>query len=796
MEFSEKWLREWVNPNIDTSSLCNQITQLGLEVEKVTYIPNVCKNLIVGEITEILKHYFDIQLLLIKVKIGKNKYIKVISRHANFSKNIKVIIATHASTLFNYDFFKLVQSKNILHDGIICFCEDIGFISSNDDIIVLSSNSIIGNNACEYLSLDDNIIKISSTPNRSDALSILGIARDIAAWNDLPTPCFKKYPNIVRIPDKLKISIDIPDICLRFFGRIIKNINTQRDTPFWIREKLVRSSLKSSNIIIDIVHYILIELGQPLYIIDLDCVLKKIIVRKSYKNEIFINSNNEKISIDSDVIVISDEEKVLVLGGHINSFISAVNLTSCNLFLGIGSYDSSNIFERSFKYGCKNIFTERYERGIDFGEQEKALEYATYLITQLCNGKSGKVEQTIKSSEIFCRKDIKLHKRKLNSVSGFFISDALVVFNLKKLGFKITSFDKYWKVISPSWRFDIIIEEEIIGELFRILGYQNIPSFPMETYCNVVRENEVYSSLNRAKLFLVDQGYHEIITYGFVDPYLQKLLFPDIVPLYISNPISKEISAMRVSLLIGLCSTVLYNQNRQENRFRLFESGLCFVKSSQEKLGVKQILCLSGILSGKKNELHWDMSKKKIDFFDLKGDVESIMDLFGQSEFLEFKKCNIPGLYSGQSVKIYLKNKMIGIIGVISLDLQKKLNLKNEIVIFEIIWDRIPFSYGSNIKYFSRYPRSFRDISIIVDETISVGDIIAECKRFFLKNILDIFLFDIFRSHEIGIGKKSLSFRFVLENEKQTFTEIEISQILKTCIVKLELKFNAVLRNK
>ncbi|XBC39347.1 MAG: phenylalanine--tRNA ligase subunit beta [Buchnera aphidicola (Nurudea shiraii)] len=794
MEFSERWLREWVNPAINVNSLCDQIVQLGLEIEKITYVSNVCSNLIVGEVIKVLKDYSNIKLLLIKIKIKNNQYIKVISRNFNFIKGMKVIIAVNNSKLFNYNFLKLVQLNKLRCDGIVCFCEDVGLINLDDCAIILPSNSVIEKDVCEYVTLDDNVIKIRSTPNRSDALSILGIARDIAAWNDLPQPRLKKYFNLTRSSSDLNISINIPDTCWRFFGRTIKNINIKRNTPFWMKEKLIRSSLKLSNIVINIINYVLIEIGQPLYIIDLDCILKKIILRKSYKHERFVNSNNEEVFIDDDVIVISDEEKILALGGHINSFDSAIDLNSKNLFLGCSSYYSSNIFERSFNYGCKNIFTERYERGIDFGNQKKALEYATYLILKLCCGEAGKIVKRVEISKVPCKKSIKLYKKKIRNISGFVISDALIVRNLVKLGFKVIFCGEYWDVFAPSWRSDITIEEEVIGELIRMFGYQNVPSIPMSTYFNISREDKVYNALNRAKLLLVDKGYHEIITYGFVDPELQKMFFSNIDPLYISNPISKDMSSMRVSLWMGLLSTVLYNQSRQEHRFRLFESGLCFISDSRENLGVKQVLYFSGLLSGNKNELHWGMSKDKVDFFDLKGDIESIMDLFGQAKFLEFKKHNCLGLCSKASVKIYLKKKIIGFMGIINPMLQKKLRLKNEVMVFELFWGDISFSNNINIRNFSMYPRSFRDISVIVDEEISVGNIIEECKTLFIKNIVDIYLFDIFRGNDIGVGKKSLTFRLVLENREKTFREKDISGILKTCIEVLELKFKTTVR--
>ncbi|QCI23159.1 phenylalanine--tRNA ligase subunit beta [Buchnera aphidicola] len=794
MEFSEKWLKEWTGSDINTCLLSDQMTQLGLEVEKVTKIKNICTNLIVGKIIKCLRHYSMSKLLLFQVNIGNDKHIQVISREINFILGMNIIIATRSSVLFDYAFIKLIELKRLKYDGIICFCEDIGVINFDNGLIVLPSDLAVGSDVNKYFSLDDNIIKISSTPNRADALSILGIARDIAALNNLPLSCIKKYPRAVNMSEKLDILINIPDVCFRFFGRVIRNINVLQNTPFWMSEKLRRSSVFSSNIINNIINYVLVELGQPLYIIDLNSIVKKIIIRKSLKNETFLNCNNERSIIDDDTIVISDEEKILVLGGHINSCVSNISFSSKSLFLGCAAYNHSDIFKTSLKYGCKNIFTDRYERGIDLNMQFEALEYATDLIVRFCNGESSDITTKIENKKIFNQNLIKLYQKKLYNIIGFVIDSELVTYNLVKLGFKVTIFDQYWLTIPPSWRFDIKIEEDVISELLRIFGYSKVFSAPLTRHTNISYDDEMYTSLKRAKLYLVDQGYHEIITYGFVNPDIQKLLFPNITPLYLSNPISREMSSMRISLWTGLLSSVSYNQNRQENRLRLFESGLCFSYNSREQLGVTQSMYLSGVLSGYRNTLHWDILDKQVDFYDAKGDVESILDLLGKLSEVEFKKCDILGLHPCQSVSIYLKDKIVGFLGVVNSNIEKKLNLKGKAVVFELIWDKITFLKHVKIQKVSEYPRSVRDISIIVDDIVSVGEIITECKKFSFENIVDISLFDIFRSDKIGIRKKSLAFRFLFGNKNKTLTEEEISNILRQCILALKLKFKIILR--
>ncbi|XBC44486.1 MAG: phenylalanine--tRNA ligase subunit beta [Buchnera aphidicola (Schlechtendalia peitan)] len=797
MEFSEQWLREWVNPNVDIHLLCNQMTKLGLEVEKIVNIPNICTNLIVGEIIECVQCFNFTKLLVIIVNVGINKYIRVISRNFNFTKGMKVIIATKKSKLFNLKLLDLIKHENIQHDGIICFCEDIGLLNSNKNILELLYNAKIGSDVKQYLSLDDNIIKISSTPNRSDALSVLGIARDIAIWNNVPRPYLKKYCNIVNYLNNVDLLIQDSDVCSRFFGRVINGVDVNVDTPFWMFERLKRSSLETSNIIINIINYVLIELGQPLYIIDLKSVLGKIIVRKSHKNESFITYKNKKIFIENDVIVISDQEKILMLGGHVHSRTSSIDLSSTSLFLGCVSYYSFDITKTFLKYGCKNFFTERYERGVDLNIQYDAIEYVTYLILKFCGGQASNIVKAIKNKKKVDRKIIKLYRKKLCAITGCIISGTLISNYLERLGFEIIINDnnKYWLIKPPSWRFDINIEEDVISELLRIYGYENIYPSPLLTRPDIVRDDEAYTLLNRIKLFLVDQGYHEVITHGFVDPNFQKFFFPNVSPLCLSNPISKEMSSMRMSLWCGLLSSVIYNQNRQENKLRLFESGLCFLKDSKENLGINQSMHLSGILSGYKNEFHWDMLNKKVDFYDVKGDVESILDILGKLHLIQFKNIDIPGLHPKQSTAIFLKDKRIGIIGVIHPYLERQLGLKNKTIVFELIWHEIAHCNSFKFTKISEYPRSTKDISIIVDETISVGDIILVFKQSSFKNIVNICLFDIFRGNKIGIGKKSLTFRLVFENRLKTFTEEEILKILQECILILKLKFNAVLRD-
>lgn len=803
MEFSENWLSEWLGMAID-DKFYDQITESGIEIERTKKVSKIFEKIVVGEVIECEYISIPHKIIFLRIKISKDKVIFVISsNNISFSCGMKLAIATKDSKLFDnksIDFLKFLDKTS---EGMVCSFEDLGMLNIKNSIIEISSEISVGIDLCEFLSFEnDNIIKVSSTPNRADGISILGIARDILALNNFNLPILKKYHINVTIPDKFRILINIPDICIYFCGRIIKNVNLNKQTPIWILERLRRSSINSKNVVLDIVNYVLIELGQPIFAFSINDVLNPLLIRQAKLGESFYDEDRKEFFLDERAIVISDYEKILVLGNHVQSYHSKISCKDKNIFLGYSVFNSSLLCtdkNLSFDFGYRNQFTEYYERGVDPSIQLKTLNYITHLILKICGGDAGDITSTGLLENNFYRIKIILFKNTLFKYLKGAISSSLVKKYLLQLGYMVESKKECWIVFPPSWKFDIKVEEDIIGELIRIFGYYHLPALELLTsHNNVIDFNNTisYECLNRVKLFLTGLGYNEVITYGFVDPNIQRLLFSEKKMLLLSNPISKNMSSMRLSLWNGLLSSVLYNQNRQEKIMRFFESGLCFEEKSDEYLGVRQSLCLSGVVSGYKNDKHWRYDNQVFEFYDLKEDLELIIQSLGRVEAITFKKEVCSGLCSEQSAAIYLKQQKIGAIGVLDPIVSKKLDLKYTTILFELNWNRIKNVPEHRIENISEYPVSSRDISIIVDESISASDILKISRNVSLNEIFEVKIFDIFRGEKIGLGKKSITLNFVFGNTEKTLSENLISNLLNECISVLKLNFNAILRDK
>lgn len=792
IQFSEFWLRELANPFCNSKNLAEQFNMLGLEVEDVKPVSLPFRGVLIGKIIKIIVHPKIINLKIFTIDIGK-KTINVVSNETNLKKGKKLVVAPSGSILPENIKIKVKKFYNIISEGIFCSFSTLMIDKKLTSIIELPKSAPTGYDFYKYYKMDDNVFKVHVTPNRSDCLSILGIARDIAAINKINL----SIPKISKIKTKIFDTIPIKTNCnLKFIylTRIIKNIDIKKSLSFCIIEKLRRSGIKNNNTITDIAKYILLEFGQPINFFDLDCVDDYLNIRMAKNNEIFCLSN-KKIKLNTDTLVVADKNKILSIAG-VEGSNTHISHNTVNIIIESAFFHPKSIIEQIHKYKLFNDVSYRYERGIDYEIQYKAIERATNLVLKNYGGSPGPITYNNFNYIKKLSKKIFLRKKKLDNIIGYKISDNPVDI-LKNFGFKISIRNKIgWMIKIPSWRFDINIEEDLIEEIIRIYGYNNIK---FKSYLTLNKNNNTH--LHKVKTILANKGYQEIITYSFVDPKVQLLFHPKEKTLNIINPISKEMSVMRLSMLSGLTSIALYNQNRNKNKICLFESGICFIPDEKEQFGVRQELILSALLSGNRYDDHWDLSKKFVDFFDIKGDLEFILDVGNKIKEIEFRIENSTSmLHPGQSATIYLNNIKVGIIGAIHPIIEKKLCFKSKVFIFEIYWNKI-FNKNNDfikIKNISKYPINYRDISFFVYKNISVQLIINECKKFFKDNNLDLCdvnIFDIYQN--IDFKKyKSISLRFTMQHINKTFKELEISDILTKCINKISNIFNIIIRDK
>ena len=533
----------------------------------------------------------------------------------------------------------------------------------------------------------------------------------------------------------------------------------------------------------------------PVHAFDKDRIEGGIVVRMAKEGETLVLLDGSEAKLNADTLVIADHVKALAMGGIFGGEHSGVNDETQNVLLECAFFSPLSITGRARRHGLHTDASHRYERGVDPALQHKAMERATRLLIDICGGEAGPVIDVTHEATLPKRATITLRRSKLDRLIGHHVADAQVSDILRRLGCDVTEGQDEWKAVAPSWRFDMEIEEDLVEEVARVYGYNNIPDEPVQAGLVMGSHREADLSLKRVKTMLNDKGYQEVITYSFVDPKLQQMIHPGQEALILPSPISSEMSAMRLSLWTGLLGTIVYNQNRQQNRVRIFESGLRFVPDNQANLGIRQDLMLAGAISGNRYEEHWDLAKGTVDFYDMKGDLEAILDLTGKLSEIEFRAEAIPALHPGQSAAIYLDGKRIGFIGVVHPELERKLDLNGRTIVFELEWSPVADRVIPQARDVSRFPANRRDIAVVVAENVPAADILAECKKVGVNQVVGVNLFDVYRGKGVAEGFKSLAISLILQDTSRTLEEEEIAATVAKCVEALKERFQASLRD-
>ncbi|WP_223510159.1 phenylalanine--tRNA ligase subunit beta [Rahnella sp. GSA61A] len=795
MKFSELWLREWVNPAISSEALSDQITMAGLEVDGVEPVAGAFNGVVVGEVVECGQHPNADKLRVTKVNVGSDRLLDIVCGAPNCRQGLKVAVATVGAVLPGDFKIKAAKLRGEPSEGMLCSFSELGISEDHDGIIELPLDAPVGTDIREFLKLDDTTIEISVTPNRADCLGILGVARDVAVINQLPLVEPEMNPVKATIDATIPIDVQAPQACPRYLGRVVKGINVKAPTPLWMREKLRRCGTRSIDTVVDITNYVLLELGQPMHAFDLNRISGGIVVRMAQKNEALTLLDGTEAKLAEDTLVIADHEKALAMAGIFGGEHSGVNDETQDVLLESAFFAPLSITGRARRQGLHTDASHRYERGVDPELQFKAIERATALLLSICGGEAGPVIEATSDVDLPKAATITLRREKLDRLIGHHVEDAQVTDILTRLGCKVQHNGDHWVAVAPSWRFDMQIEEDLVEEVARVYGYNNIPDVPVKASLVMTKHREANLSLKRVKNLLVDRGFQEAITYSFVDPKVQALLHPGEEALILPSPISVEMSAMRLSLWSGLLTAVVNNQNRQQSRVRLFESGLRFVPDTQADLGIRQDVMLSGVISGTKNEEHWDLARQAVDYYDLKGDLEAILELTGKMNDVQFKVEANPALHPGQSAAIYLRGERIGFIGVVHPELERKLDLNGRTVVFEMLWNKVADRVLPDAKEISRFPANRRDIAVVVAENVPADDILAECKKVGANQVVGVNLFDVYRGKGVAEGYKSLAISLVLQDTGRTLEEEEIAATVAKCVEALKQRFQASLRD-
>ena len=628
----------------------------------------------------------------------------------------------------------------------------------------------------------DSIIKLDLTPNRGDCFSILGVARELSAANGvkLSYPKIKKVKETVESPLNVKVSKEAPS----YIGRFITEIDLKKKTPPLIKERLKLSSVRLIDPIVDITNYVLLELGQPLHAFDSLKLAGNLGVRFAKNREEITLLDEEKIKLDSDCLVIADENKPVAFAGIMGSFHTGITSKTESVYLESAFFKPEVIRGKGRRFGIQTDASMRFERGVDFKLQTLAIEKASQLIKEITGGKFGPVQTFQKRTDLPKAKLISLNPLTASSVLGSSLKSTTITKILKSLGLEIMSSTNSHtiKVKVPSWRFDLEIESDLIEEIARMVGYDKLPQSNLKP---VIRNksDSLHQSLRSSFQFL---GYNEAITYSFIDKEEAKLTDNEKNLISVKNPISQNMSVMRPSLLPGLLNTFSYNYNRGVEDLKIFEIGSVFHQKG--KLNFSEDILVGGLMSGYREPINWSTSRTELDFYDLKGDIESI-----DSDLL-FKQGNLPYLHPGKTALIFKGKKQLGYMGSLNPFVIEKLDLKQKVHFFELSLSSLRFSDHKKFRSFSNFPSAQRDLSFVIDNHISSKEVLELIKKKSGKELKDIKIFDFYEGKGIPKGKKSLAFSIFWQANNRTMTDLEIDKIVKKIVGFLSDKLDAKIR--
>jgi len=795
MKFSEAWLREWVNPEITRDELAHQITMAGLEVDEVEPVAGEFTNVVVGEVVECGPHPDADKLQVTKINVGEDELIDIVCGAKNCRQGLKVAVAVVGAVLPGDFKIKKAKLRGQPSFGMLCSESELGLADSSDGIIELASDAPIGVSVRDYLNLDDVMIDVDLTANRADCLGISGLAREVGVLNNM-TVTEPTWENVaVTIDDTVAINLQAPSACPRYLGRVIRGINQDASTPLWMIEKLRRCGVRSVDAVVDITQYVLLEFGHPMHAFDLSKLEGGIEVRLAEQNEALTLLDGKDVKLNADTLVIADQQKALAIAGIFGGQDSGVAEGTTDIFLEAAFFAPLAIAGRARNYGLHTDASHRYERGVDPVLQTKAMERATQLLIEICGGQVGPITEAVSTDNLPTQAEITLRRSKLDRLIGISIDSERVESILTQLGCKVTTTAEGWTAIAPTYRFDMNIEEDLIEEVARVYGYNNIPNIAPLAALTMPHHNEANLKLSKIRDVLVNREYYEAVTYSFVDPDKQLKLHPQADALILPNPISKEMSAMRVSLWSGLLESVSKNQKRQQNRVRLFETGLRFLKDENAENGINQQRMLSGVIIGSANDAHWDIESRSVDFFDLKADVEAILDLTVDPSSFEFKAEKHSALHPGQSAGIYRNGKNIGYIGTLHPSLSKPFGLNGSAIVFEIELDQIITRKLPEAGDISKFQANNRDLAFVVDDQINAGKVLKFIEKVGGSELVGINLFDVYKGQGVEQGKKSLAIGLILQNTTRTLEEQEIADSVNKIVEAVSVEFNASLRD-
>ncbi len=789
MKISENWLREWANPELYTDQLVSQLTMAGLEVDSVESAAPEFTQVVVAEVIACEKHPDADKLNVCQVNDGSGEPVQVVCGAKNVRAGLKVAFAQVGAALPGFK-IKKAKLRGVESFGMICSEKELQLSDAGDGIMELPQSAPVGTALADYLDLNDTLIEIDLTPNRGDCLSIEGVAREVYANNDIVATPVLVTDVEAQIDDVFSVELGNTQACPHYIGRVIKGIDPKAETPLWMKEKLRRSGLRAISPVVDVTNFVMMELGQPMHGFDLNKLEGGIRVRNAEAGEKITLLDGSEVECREDTLVIADHKQAVAMAGIMGGLDSSVDDKTTDVFLESAFFTPSLIAGKARSYGLHTDSSHRFERGVDPQLQRRALQRATFLLQDIVGGKAGPVIEQSAADDIPDTPWVELRHARIERMLGITVEKPQVEQILQKLDMSLDAFDAGWRVKAPSWRFDINIEADLIEEVGRIIGYDNIPGKREAAHVAMASFSETRISLNQLRDTLVTRGYYEAITYSFISPQLQQILHPGQPTLSLANPISSDMSEMRTRLIPGLIQAVVHNLNRQQPRPRLFETGLCFVPEGKE---LQQRNHIAGVISGQSEKESWLSASQEVDFYDIKGDAESLMAISDLSAFT-FQPSGNEILHPGQSAEIVFQGEVVGFVGALHPNVLKSLDIDQKLYVFELETDCLQQKQLPNFRELSRFPSIRRDLALLVDQKITARELMDCVKKLDEEIIQEVFVFDVYTGKEVINNRKSVALGLILQGFSRTLNDKDVEKTVSSVLQKLQEEYDAVLR--
>ncbi|MGK0546154.1 phenylalanine--tRNA ligase subunit beta [Halomonas cupida] len=792
MKVSEQWLREWVSPQLSTQGLADQITMAGLEVDAVEPVAASFSDVVVAQVTDKVQHPDADKLNVCQVDDGSGEPVQVVCGAPNVALGQRIPFARVGAVLPGDFKIKKAKLRGVESRGMICSASELGLEEgTSEGILVLPEDAPVGTALREYLALDDHTIEVDLTPNRGDCLSVQGLAREVGVLNRLGLTEPTIDPVAARHDETFPVRVEDAQRCPRYIGRLIKGVDISRPTPMWMIERLRRSGVRAIDPAVDVTNYVMLELGQPLHAFDRANLDGAVVVRLARQGEELVLLDGQTVSLDPSTLIIADDKGPLALAGVMGGEHSGVGAETRDIFLEGAFFTPLAVAGQARSYGLHTDASHRFERGVDPELTRRAVERATALLIEICGGEPGPLNEQADDAHLPGQRDVTLRAERLEKALSKRLDDAEVSEILERLGMAVDAHDRGWTVKVPSWRFDITIEEDLIEEVARIHGYNRLPVRRPAVRLGLKADHEAQSPLGRLRRQMTARGYQEAITYSFVAPELQRTLLPEAVSPVLANPISADLSVMRASLFPGLVRALEHNLNRQQTRVRLFESGLVFRGELDD---LEQVPMLGAVVCGSRLPEGWTGGRDKVDFFDLKGDLESLLEVSGDADAWRFEPGEHPSLHPGQCARILHRGEEAGWIGTLHPAVKGKLGLKTDAVLFEVRLDALSQGRIPAFAPLSRYPEVRRDLAFVIDEDQPVQALLDRVRAEAGEWLTDLALFDVYQGKGVAEGRKSVALGLTWQHPSRTLNDEEINQLVDAIVVTARQGVNAELR--